>query len=697
MKWMGFKMSPLQLVMLSLPVTAWAGGVQAPEKALDDVSVTDSRLESFGVLDAATQGTVTAKQLEGRPSLRPGDILETVPGLIVTQHSGDGKANQYFLRGFNLDHGTDLRTTVLGMPINNVGHAHGQGYTDINFLIPELVKTLQYKKGPYYAEEGDFSSAGAVGIDYFSVLPKNIASVTAGEHQYARTLLAQSTELSRGNLLYALEAGYQNGPWEQAEHNRKLNGVLRYSLSEGAHQWSVTAMAYHARWTSTDHIPVQAVDSGLVNRFGTLDPTSGGQTHRYSVSADWKYRGNDTLTTATIYSVDYQLNLFSNFTYFTKNPRTDPVTAQSLDQFNQFDSRKLNGLHVDHTRFGKFLGRASETSVGLDVRQDHLNPVALYDSVQRERTITRSLDTFSQNNLGVYARHSTTWTDWFRTVVGVRRDLFRAHVNGQYDDDGDATTPLLPRSGNPRAGQTSPKLSLIMGPFNKTEFFVSAGKGFHSNDPRGVVTPTQPTPFIASSWGEELGVRNAGWIKGLQLSAALFRLKSQSELVFVGDAGTTEPKAGSLRRGVELSAYYAPNSNWTLDADIALTRARYLDNPAGQEIPNAIRKTIALGTIYKLGKTSVGYRFRYFGPAPLDEAGSLQSASSLTSSLLVSHEPIKNIKVFGEVLNLFNRRNSDIEYAQDYALPTAPGVTVNGKTFHPAEPRTLRAGVIYNF
>src|SRR6266705_2529995 len=271
---------------------------------------------AVGTSDAASQGTITPQLIEARPMLRPGEVLEHVPGVIITQHSGDGKANQYFLRGFNLDHGTDFRTTVDHMPVNMPTHAHGQGYSDLNFLIPELVSRISYKKGPYFAEEGDFASAGAADIYYASELKQGIASLSAGTGDYRRALVANSFEAGPVTLLYGLEAFRNNGPWDNPEDYRKLNGVLRFSHGSNADGFSLTGMAYTGKWNATDQIPQRAVDRGEISRFGAIDPTDGGESSRYSLSLDrHKALGNGEFH-FDAYAIKYRLNLFSNFTFF---------------------------------------------------------------------------------------------------------------------------------------------------------------------------------------------------------------------------------------------------------------------------------------------------------------------------------------------------------------------------------------------
>ena len=321
---------------LLLPV---APALADEAEKLQTVEVTGNYNNGVGTSDAASQGTVNAKLIENRPTLRPGEILEFVPGLIVSQHSGDGKANQYYLRGFNLDHGTDFATFVDGMPVNMRTHAHGQGYTDLNFLITDLVSQIDYRKGTYYADEGDFASAGAAHLRLANRLDRGIATLTGGENGYVRGLVANSNALGSGNLLYAVDASYNNGPWAVPEHARRTSGLLRYSQGVPGDGFAVTAMGYDAKWTSTDQIPLRAVDDGSLDRFGAIDPTDGGKTSRYSLSFD-AVTSNDLGTLRfNAYAVASRLNLYNNFTYFLD----DPVDGDQFEQVERPPPVRLRG------------------------------------------------------------------------------------------------------------------------------------------------------------------------------------------------------------------------------------------------------------------------------------------------------------------------------------------------------------------
>ena len=539
----------ITLAVFSAFCCALDGFAQQQEKP-DEIRIIGHYENAVGTSDAASQGYITPQLIEARPMLRPGEVLEYVPGVIITQHSGDGKANQYFLRGFNLDHGTDFRTTVDHMPVNMPTHAHGQGYSDLNFLIPELVSRVAYKKGPYFAEEGDFSSAGAADIDYYTKMPKGIASIGLGGNRYARAMAANSFDAGPGHLLYGLELYHNDGPWDNPEDYRKLNGVMRFSQGTNADGYTLTLMGYTGKWNATDQIPQRAVDSGEVSRFGAVDATDGGKTSRYSLSLDrHKTLANGGVFHMDVYAIRYRLNLFSNFTFFLDNPVNG-------DQFEQADARSIFGLTPSWIFTGKWDGRQTINKFGLDARRDNID-VALYNTTARDRFNTVRSDKVAQTGVGVYYENAVQWTDSFRSVVGVREDFYNARVDSDLPEN----------SGTTRAHITSPKLNFVFGPFDKTEYFLNYGQGFHSNDARGTTIAVDPAtgdpadkvPALVKSKGEEIGVRTER-IPHLQSSLSLWRLTLDSELVFVGDAGTTEAGRPSLRRGIEWSNRYIPHN-----------------------------------------------------------------------------------------------------------------------------------------
>ena len=405
--------------------------------------------QSSGAADAqpvaaASERNFSGEQLNALPFARVGEVLEAVPGLIVTQHSGEGKANQYFLRGFNLDHGTDLAITVDGMPVNMPTHGHGQGYADINFLIPELIQSLNVRKGPYYADAGDFASAGTIGIDYLGKLPKNIFELTFGSFGYQRALAAGSTAVGEGTLLAAVEASKYNGPWDVPDNVRKLNGVLRYSQGTATDGFTLTGMAYANRWTSTDQVAQRAVDQGVIGKLGSLDPTDGGQSSRFSLSGNFAQSSDIGQTRINAYVVHSSLRLFNNFTYFL----ADPVNG---DQFSQLDRRTLAGLNASQTFNMRLAGVPVETRFGLQTRADDID-VGLFRTLARTTLSTVRADSVQEGNVGIWTDTTARWTDWLRTTVGVRQDYFAGRVASD--------TPA--NSGDASASMTSPKVGVVL-------------------------------------------------------------------------------------------------------------------------------------------------------------------------------------------------------------------------------------------
>jgi len=676
------------------PPAAAASTVAAAQQ-LPPVEILGNYINSIGSSDAASAGTVTSKLIESRPTLRPAEVLEFVPGVIVTQHSGDGKANQYFLRGFNLDHGTDFATFVDGMPVNMPSHAHGHGYSDLNWLIPELVDRIRYRKGPYYAEEGDFSSAGAARIGLADALPRGIGSVTLGQDRYARALVASSNALGGGDLLYALEAAHNDGPWDNAEKFHRLNGVLRYSFGGEASRSTITAMGYSAGWNATDQVPKHAVDDGTIGRFGAIDPTDGGHTERYSLSAATTRRFDDGEWKLNAYAIRSKLKLFSNFTFFLDNP-------DDGDQFEQAERRTVYGLATSRSWNLRLGGFDTVNTIGLQARHDRLDPVGLYATVARQRTTTTQESEVRETSVGIYAENATQWLPWLRSVAGLRGDRFDFKVDSS----------IAENSGRTRAGLGSPKLSLIFGPWAKTEYFVNYGYGYHSNDARGTTATVAAKPDpdtgirpaveravpLVRSKGGELGLRTE-IVPGLQSSLALWQLRLGSELVFVGDAGETEPSRASRRRGIEWNNHYRATPWLLIDADLAISRARFTGpdpEGAGDRIPGAIEKVATFGvTVADHGPWFGQFQVRYFGPRPLIEDDSKRSKATTLAYLRVGYKVTPDVKVALDVFNLFDKKASDIDYYYESRL--AGEAAQEDFHFHPVEPRRLRVTLTANF
>jgi hypothetical protein len=664
------------------------GAAHADDFVLQRVLVEGARTSQLGIADSASAGSVRQKDLLLQPVYRPGELLEAAPGVIVSQHSGEGKANQFYLRGFNLDHGTDLATFVDGMPVNQRSHAHGQGWTDLNFLIPELTARLDYKKGPYSAREGDFASAGSAQLTYANRLVQDVATVTLGQNGFARTALAGSPALAGGNLLYALELVHNDGPFTHPDDYRKVNGVLRYSRGYANNGWNVTAMAYHGQWNATDQIPERAVDSGALGRYDALDPSDGGEARRISLSGSWRRTAADSASKVSAYLIRNQLDLYSNFTYFD----VDPVNG---DQFSQPDRRVTSGADATHTwhlhRENKI---TSDLTVGAQVQNDNVFN-GLYGTRARQRLSTTRADQVVESSMALFVEAATRWSDTFRTVAGVRADGYRFDVRSD----------RLENSGRASDRLVSPSLNLAFGPFGLTEFYANIGNGFHSNDARGTVTTVDPksgepvgsTPGLVRSHGMELGVRTEAIPKN-QTSLSVYRLDFDSELTFVGDEGTTEAGPPSRRYGFEFSNYYKPFKWLSIDFDAAFAHARSRGTtPGANYLPGAVEGVGQFGlTVDRLGPWSGALRLRYFGPRPLVEDNSVRSQASLTLNGRVGYRVGNGMRVEVEGFNLTNRRDAAVSYFYASRMQ-GESVAHEDVHFHPIEPRSLRVTLIKNW
>jgi outer membrane receptor protein involved in Fe transport len=671
----------MKALWLAVPALLAALAARGEEGVtLPPIQVTASPHNLLGLAGSATQGTVSRQEIEARPILRPAELLESVPGLIVTQHSGDGKANQHFLRGFNLDHGSDLGLWVDGMPVNLPSHAHAQGYADINFLIPELVRTMDFRKGPYAAEDGDFSTVGTAHIRLADRLPSSLAKVEAGPGNFRRALVAGSPETGAGKLLYGFAFMANDGPWDHPQGLQRLNGTLRYSQGTRSDGFSLTAIAFDSRWNATDQVPRRALDSGAIGRYGTLDASDGGRTSRYGVSGQWRSSRENGQWEGSAYAFHYRLQLWSNFTYALN----DPVRG---DQIEQADRRNVIGGQVRRTWFGKWSGAEVTHRLGLQGRTDFIGEVGLHATEARRRFATTRADRVTESQLSPFYEFTGQWTPWLKTVAGLRQDFYRFRVDGGNPAD----------SGEVNAGIASPKFTVVFGPWADTEYYLNYGRGFHSNDARGTTLAADPVKPLAKARGAEAGVRTA-WVPGLQSTLAAWTLENDSELLFVGDSGSTEAGRASLRRGVEWTNRWEGKGGLALDADFAWSRARYAsDDGSGVRIPGTIGFTASVAASFREGRDrQPGWfgaaRLRHFGPRPLTEDGAVRSGSSTLVNGRLGYRLDRQLALTLDVFNLFDRKVADIDYFYESRMKGEPGPVADIHT-HPAEPRTFRLGL----
>jgi outer membrane receptor protein involved in Fe transport len=625
--------APALVIALSLAGT-WA---QADPDPLPELTVIAERVSLAATTSTASEGLVTDEELQLIPQYRPGQLLETVPGLIVTLHSGEGKANQFLLRGYNLDHGTDLETFVDGMPVNQPTHAHGQGYTDLNFLLPELADGITYTKGPYYATVGDFGAVGSVRIAYRDTLPDQF-SVTAGTLGFQRVFGAVSDSLGSGQWMAAAEAQHYDGPFEAPDDARRENLVLRYSDGDPFNGYSVTGMVYQQIWTSTTDIPVRAISEGLVaDRFGTLDPSDGGHAQRASLSANAQSTMGGGQLQASAFLIDNQLHIYSDFTHFL----IDPVHG---DQEGQFENRRATGGTASFTLPVTLASIRNDLSMGATARYDELLVGRLASEDQIAIAPQPDHPSYSNEDQvylfagGMYVQADTRWTEKFRSVLGLRDDyqhgtdidyLAALHESAGYTNGGSASQSLL-----------QPKASLIYTTSDALEFYLSAGRGFHSADLRGVnqdrsVDLGLPhTPLLARQEGQEVGVRGAIDHR-LAYTVALYNLWQQSETIIDPDVGQDSAGPPSRRYGYEINLTYQIGRSLELYASYSGDHTRFTrpfddgTGHLGEYITDAPLATGSLGLyLTDFGRWSGGLNYRYLGNYPLSSGPCVNSAAA---------------------------------------------------------------------
>jgi outer membrane receptor protein involved in Fe transport len=648
-----------------------------------DIIVYGRALAQIGAATSASQGIIGYRDFEDKPLSRVGELVENVPGVIATQHSGTGKANQYFLRGFNLDHGTDFAGFVDGVPINMRTHGHGQGYLDLNFLIPELVQRIDYRKGPYFADVGDFSAAGTVKFTTASTLPAPIVQANIGSYGYYRGLAAGSFGLGDGELLMALDATRSDGPWDLNEKLGKVNALAKYSRVTANGGWNIGFTGYHATWNATDQVPQRAIDSGLIGRFGNIDPYLGGETTRLGMTGNARFGK----TELNLYALYYRFRLTSNFTYFLD----DPVDG---DEFQQRDQRGVFGGSARHTIDASVAGVPVIFALGGDARWDHIGKIGLYHTLRAVPIGTTRQDKIDEYSGALYAEGSASLTDRLRLVLGLRGDLYGYTVRAQ---------TLAANSGRGRDGILGPKAALAWRATDHLELYANYGESFHSNDVRGATIrldpktgePVDQVPVLVRARGEEVGAR----IEYPRFTASLvaYYLSLGSELVFSGDGGSTEPNDATRRYGAEATLFWRPFAWLALDGSVAITHARFRGVAAGQaRIPNSVDNVIAAGAEVDFGYGITGsLRLRHFGAAPLVEDDSARSRPT-TLVNLGGYYKIGRAKIGLDILNLFGARDNDISYFYTSRLSGEPAAGVDDYHLHPVEPRQVRVSIRYS-
>jgi outer membrane receptor protein involved in Fe transport len=625
----------------------------------------------IGIARAASEGTIAGADLRIRPLLRVAELLEAVPGMVAAQHSGSGKANQYFLRGFNLDHGSDFSAYIDGVPMNLRTHGHGQGYLDLNGLIPEIVAREDFRKGPYRADGGDFALAGAADMQTIEGFDRPWLSAEAGSYGWRR-LAAGGTagDPGGGRLTLIGEANLYDGPWQQPEHLRHFASFLKYARPLGRDRLDLTIHAYHAGWNPTEQIPERIVGTAACpDVFCSPDPSARGMTTRFVANAALSGAGYR----ANAYAQYYDWWMYSNPTY--ANP--DGSSAQIY----QFDRRWIFGIRGER-RFR--VAPALSLVVGTENRYDAIANVGVYHTVDRAFASSFGAYRVGELSASLYGEASWTPADRLRLTAGLRGDYYHYDVTAR-----DAEAAAL-GEGSGHAAMLSPKAAIAYRLSSHVELYANWGRGFHSNDVRGAVTPT-PVPVLVRGTGREIGARMQRG--SFTLSAAYWWLEVASELRFVGDSNAVEPTGASRRRGYEIVGFWRPLSWLAIDANYTASRARY-DN--GDHIPNAFENAAQAGASLMLGKWEGSLRFRHLGPYPLAEDNRRRSHGSNVVNLRGAFKPGR-FELYAELLNLFDSRDKDIVYDYESYIPAVDAAPVDGRLSRVVEPRTLRAGIRYRF
>ena len=658
-----------------------------PAESIESIEIIGRKVNLVGTAVSASQGRVSHDELAQKALLRTGELLESVPGLVATQHSGSGKANQYFLRGFNLDHGTDFATSIDGMPVNMRSHGHGQGYTDLNFVIPEAIEELVYRKGSYYADVGDFSGAGSARILTRDHIDNQSLTLTGGDYGYGRLLALGGFEGLGGRLFYGVEAQTYQGPWDAIEEDvDKTNIWLKQSWewADGDHL-SVSFMDYDNDWNSADQIPARAVASGLIGEFGSIDPTVGGSSSRRSWSASWQSNSQASSWSASVYRIDYAMSLYSNFSY---------QTLPQGDQFQQIDDRHITGGELLWQGRSELAGLSLNSEVGTQFRSDDVARVGLLSTSQRHYLGDIRLDAVQEASQSFYWQATIQATEQLRLMSGLRYDYFDFEVSALAAAD---VNTLAANSGRADADIFTSSFSAMYALGDSNELYFSIGEGFHSNDARGTTialdpvdgSPVQPVDPLVNTLGSEIGWRTFLTEK-LNATFVLWQLDIDSELVFVGDAGNTEDTGvGSERKGIEVTAYYQMNQDVGLDFEYSSTDARFERAVDGSDkIPGALVNVLSAGINYQPADDFyLNLRLRWVDDFPL--GGAMTAEGSTMVNFRVAYAFNDSVSLALDVLNLFDSSDHDVEYFYESQLPgeLAP---VADRHFHIFEPRSAR-------
>ncbi|HNC83681.1 MAG TPA: TonB-dependent receptor plug domain-containing protein [Nitrospira sp.] len=677
----------LRCLVLWLGLILWAAPLHAHDPDAVDLELPEVEVSADRPVAASSQQFIPDKEYLMQPQGRPAQVLRLIPGFIAVEHSGGaGKADQYFLRGFDADHGTDVAFFTDGMPINLRSHAHGQGYTDLNFIIPETIEGVDVYKGAYLPEYGDFATAGAVNFRTRDMVKEGVVQSAGGQFNTQRHLLMFSPTKDAVRTLFAAEGYYTDGPFQNDNRYFRGNLLGKATMNPlGRDELVITGTFQKSQWNGSGEIPLRAVHDGSLDRFGSIDPSEGGKTLRSTGRMNYHYdMPSGGRFFANAYAQYYRFDLFTNFTFFLN----DPVNG---DGFQQSDRRVVYGGDVGYRHSGHLFDMDGAATVGVQARIDDIH-ARLAPQVKRAPLGSTADSTIFEASYAPFLKLELQPTPWLRLAGGVRTEVFTFDVRNRCANC--AEQPF----GNTSTGLVLPKMNVILGPWFETEFFANYGEGYHSNDARSIVA--RAASPLAKARNYEVGVRSKPWgPDGVELIGTLWALDLKQELVFVGDAGTTEIRGASRRRGLEVAARGQVWGPLYFNGSVTWTKAEFTN---GDAIPLAPEVTAygALLLRWPEGLTSQ-LQATYLGVRPLVEDRSAKAPSWTTFDLSERYQlPVKlphgRLEAFLFVQNLFNTKWEQATFFFDSRLRNeAAGVA--DTHFVPGSPRFVMAGLAWYF
>ena len=662
-------------VAIMASLSAMAVSAQPGSGEIEEIIVFGRNTDLVGSAEAASEGSVGGADLLVRPLFKTAELLESMPGMVAVQHSGSGKANQYFLRGFNLDHGTDYSVFVDGMPMNLRSHGHGQGYLDVNGLIPETVERIDYRKGPYRADLGDFSMAGASFIHTIDRLDDNFVSFESGQYGWNRMAGGMSQDTARGTLTFVGEYKQNDGPWEKDEDLNHVSLWSKYLTDTDFGQLMVTFSGYQADWDPTEQVPERAFGStACPDEYCSLDPTAEGETSRWIVTTE--VTGDDW--SGTLFAQHYDWTMSSNPTYDY--------------QINQFDKRWTIGGKGEKTLIEEM---NYQVIAGANFRYDDASRVGVEHTDRGQFVDPISENEIQEGSYGAFAEATWYATDTLRVIGGVRADYYNFDVTAFNANSSE---------GSAHDSRVSPKVALAWQALDDVELYANWGRGFHSNDARGIVNTNAPVPGLSPGTGYEVGGRLT--VGDFKFTSSYWWLDQDSELIFVGDSNSVEPKGGSEREGFELTMFWQPLYWLGVDAVYTESEARYVNNPDGIYVEQAVEESAQVGISASKDDWDLALRARYLGPYALT-ADNSQRADALTTVSLRGAWHWNNLTAYAEVINLLDTDKKEIVY---YYPAFVPGLDPVGQSSEDINcelidctisratvPSSFRVGVSYKF